>query len=289
MALFTNPLGNASSTYLGPMSWAALQASAYANGSVGLAALNADSSVFITDWRVAMVPSASKTYWECPHAITIAKAGLTSLNSVTGCNAAITWTLAADPSNGKTRITSSGAHGITSAVNGKCINITAWSGTGVAGLYTITYVDATNIDLTIAYSAGYGNPTVSPIATEVNILTVSPPAKLMQASSQLRVTTEWRLTSSTNSHFCILRVGATAYMFITPSNVTGHHDLRLISNINSVSSQQGAKTDSSLYGGSTSVSSAIDTSASFDLNFRGRADTVAEFVELMHYTVEAFV
>lgn len=51
------------STYLGPMTWAELQASAYADGSVGLAALAADASVFVTDRRVVMIPNAAKTSW----------------------------------------------------------------------------------------------------------------------------------------------------------------------------------------------------------------------------------
>ena len=51
------------STYLGPMTWAELQASAYADGSVGLAALEADASVFVTDRDVAYIPNDAKTAW----------------------------------------------------------------------------------------------------------------------------------------------------------------------------------------------------------------------------------
>ena len=285
--------GGVPSVYLGAMTWAELQASEYANGSVGLAALDADASVTITGWAqpVVMVPNADKTYWQGSNGFfPIYKAGLSSLNSVTGCNAAITWTLAADPSNGKTRITASGAHGWTSAVNGKCADITAWSGTGAAGLYELTYVDGTNMDLSVTYNAGYGNPTVSPINTEVVLRTLSMPAALMQAQSQQRITTVWRLTSSSNSHYCIVRMGATAYLYVTPSSVTGYHDVeRLISNIGSVSSQVGQKSDSSPSGGGALATSSIDTSATFDIKPSGRTNTVNEYVELLHYTIEVCV
>lgn len=55
--------GGSGSTYLGPMTFAELQSSAYADGSVGLAALAADASVFVTDRRVVMIPNAAKTSW----------------------------------------------------------------------------------------------------------------------------------------------------------------------------------------------------------------------------------
>lgn len=55
--------GGSGSAYLGPMTWAELQASAYADGSVGLAALPTDASVFVTDRRIVMIPSAAKTFW----------------------------------------------------------------------------------------------------------------------------------------------------------------------------------------------------------------------------------
>ena len=281
------------STYLGPMTWAELQASAYANGSPLLAAMSADAQVLITGWAnpTVMMPSADRTYWQPQNGLlTLAKAGLSTLNSITGCAAAITWTLAADPANGKTRITSSAAHGITSAVNGKCISITAWSGTGAAGLYEITYVDTTNIDLTIVYNAGYGNPTVSPVNTETTLVTVAVPAKLMQANSQIRLSTVWRLTSSANNHYLIVRMGANGYLFITPSNVTGFHDIgRVISNVNSKSLQFGPKSDLAPSGGGNLSTSTINTDLTFDLAFRARTDVVAEFAELLHYTVEICV
>lgn len=53
----------AGASYLGPMTWAELQASAYADGSVGLAALEADASVFVTDRDVAYIPNDAKTAW----------------------------------------------------------------------------------------------------------------------------------------------------------------------------------------------------------------------------------
>ena len=49
--------------YLGPMTWAALQGGAYADGSPGLAALPVDATVFVTDRLGAYVPNAGKTAW----------------------------------------------------------------------------------------------------------------------------------------------------------------------------------------------------------------------------------
>lgn len=53
----------AGAQYLGPMTWAALQAGDYADGSPGLAALPVDATVFVTDRASAYVPSTDKTYW----------------------------------------------------------------------------------------------------------------------------------------------------------------------------------------------------------------------------------
>jgi hypothetical protein len=271
------------------MTWAALQASEYANGSVGLAALDADASVAITGWAqpVVMVPNADKTYWQAVSGFfTLARKGFATLNSFTGCNAAITWTLAADPANGKTRITASGAHGWTSSVNGKCADITAWSGTGAAGLYELTYVDGTNMDLSVAYSAGYGNPTVSPLNTETALYRVSVPAVLMQESSQIRLASQWKHTTSTNGRYCIIRMDTLSPLFVTSSNVSGTTELQLVSNTGDTSAQIAQKNDGLPIGGSNVHIGAVATASGFDLVFAGKPQIVNEYVEIAHIAVE---
>lgn len=103
------------STYLGPMTWAELQASAYADGSVGLAALGADASVFVTDRRIVMIPSAAKTFWTIgfsgePHSVADLAARQTAGDPVPKS------TLLIDPTSGLVYGQSDGAGGYASLI-----------------------------------------------------------------------------------------------------------------------------------------------------------------------------
>ena len=285
MANFTNPLGRASSTYLGRMTWAELQASAYANGSVGLSGLGADASVFVTDWRVGMVPSAAKTYWggEVPFAKNGFAAGEMSF---VPCVTAITWTLDADPANGKTRLVSSAGHGLTAASNNKRIYTSAWSGTGIVGFYAMTYVDATHIDIAVAYSAGAGNPTITATGAEAPLLTLTVPAALMQANSVIKITSQWSCTNSAADKKAIVRVGGDASLYGSIISSGGGSDQRLVRSLNSKSAQIcQVNTSGSAFGGGTPRLTTINMANAFDIVFAARVDAVDNYLELSGYDI----
>lgn len=67
----------------------------------------------------------------------------------------------ANNGSGKVRVTAA-AHLMTSTQNGFEVYASAWAGTGVAGRYRVTYVDANNYDLPdLAYDVALGLPTIA--------------------------------------------------------------------------------------------------------------------------------
>jgi len=86
--------GTSSSSSLGTMTWAALQA-AYPNGGAALLALPAGSHAFISDWGVPFFPALGNTAWKTAGPLTLLSITTDTtaiLNSTTNFQAALTWT-----------------------------------------------------------------------------------------------------------------------------------------------------------------------------------------------------
>ena len=292
MALFTNPLGRASTTYLGRMTWAELQASAYANGSVGLSGLGADASVFVTDWRVTMVPKSGKTFWTSSSAVILAAFGSPALgNDVVYTANGTTCTAVASASAGAaTRLTITG-HGLTSANNGVSVYIA--SGTNwTAGLYAMTYVDANTIDVAAPWNASYGNPVVRSVTgsgLQTTLRTVDIPAGLMQAHSSIEISSTWEMTSSANNRYLTILFGGTTVLQLTSSSQSGFFDRREVRNRGAKNAQITQKTDIAGYYGGTPRLTTIDTALAQQLTFVGDMRTVNEFIRIAGYTVSLVI
>ena len=292
MANFTNPLGRASSTYLDRMTWAELQASAYANGSVGLSGLGADASVFVTDWRATMAPNSGKTFWTSSSPIVIAAFGSPALgNDVVYTANGTTCTAVASASAGAaTRLTITG-HGLTSANNGVSVYIA--SGTNwTAGLYAMTYVDANTIDVAAPWNASYGNPVVRSVTgsgLQTTLRTVDIPAGLMQAHSSIEISSTWEMTSSANNRYLTILFGGTTVLQLTSSSQSGFFDRREVRNRGAKNAQITQKTDIAGYYGGTPRLTTIDTALAQQLTFVGDMRTVNEFIRIAGYTVSIVI
>ena len=280
------------STYLGPMTWAELQASAYANGSVGLAALDADDSVVITDWRVEMTPNSDKTFWTSSSPIIIAAFGSPALgNDVVYTANGTTCTAVASASAGAaTRLTITG-HGLTSANNGVSVYIA--SGTNwTAGLYAMTYVDANTIDVAAPWNASYGNPVVRSVTgsgLQTTLRTVDIPAGLMQAHSSIELSSTWEMTSSANNRYLTILFGGTTVFQLTSSSQPGFFDRREVRNRGAKNAQITQKLDIAGYYGGTPRLTTIDTALAQQLTFVGDMRTVNEFIRIAGYTVSLVI
>jgi hypothetical protein len=278
--------------YLGAMTWAALQASAYANGSVGLGALDADATVFITDWKVSMTPSADKSYWTCGSPIQIAQFGASSLNDVVyGANATTVTAVASASAGAKTRLTWTG-HGLTNTNDG--VNVYVSAGTNwVAGLYPMTYVDANTVDLSVAWNASFGNPTVRTVTGSLlttTLRTVTVPAKLLQATSLVEILSTWQFTSSANNRYMTIHHNTSDVFQFTSSSTTSYQDYRWIRNRGAKNSQIGpAIGGAGLSLGQTPSTRTIDTDAASTINFVADLRVVNEFMRIAAYTVKVLV
>ncbi len=276
------------STYLGPMTWAELQASAYANGSVGLAALDADALVFVTDWRVEMTPNSSKTFWTASSAVVIAAFGSTALgNDVVYTANGTTCTAVASASAGAaTRLTITG-HGLTSANNGVSVYIA--SGTNwTAGLYAMTYVDANTIDVAAPWNASYGNPVVRSVTgslLQTILRTVDIPAGLMQAHSSIEISSTWQMTSSANNRYLTINLAGAEVLQLTSSNQAGYFDRREIRNRGAKNAQITQKVDGAPYTGAAPRTLGVDFASAQQLTFVGDPRIVNEFIRIAGYTV----
>ncbi len=292
MANFANPLGRASSTYLEPMTWAELQASAYANNSVGLSGLGADASVCVTDWRATLVPNSGKTFWTSSSPIIIAAFGSTALgNDVVYTANGTTCTAVASASAGAaTRLTITG-HGLTSANNGVSVYIA--SGTNwTAGLYAMTYVDADNIDIAAPWNAAYGNPVVRSVTgslLQTVLRTVDIPAGLMQANSSIEISSGWEMTSSANNRYLTILLGGAPVLQATSSSQAGFFDRREVRARGAKNAQFSPLVGTPGYFGGLPKINSIDTAAAQQLTFVADPRVVNEFIRIAGYTVSLVI
>lgn len=204
--------------------------------------------------------------------------------SIIQCNTGITWTLAANPANGKTRITSSGAHGLTtSPAVGKSIYITSWSGTGVVGFYNIaTVVDTLNLDIDLTYAAGLGNPTVVQANTKITLATVPVPGGAMGPNGALRISTKFGHTNSANIKGLFVDLGGSTFWTQTSTASNQYNTFTTIENRGDASAQIGGGSYLSGLGG-TSVAhetGAINTNVSSNLTIAVQPSVANEWVRL---------
>jgi len=290
MALFTNPLARASTTYLGSMTGAALQASAYANGSVGLAALPLDACVFIEEYGAVFTPSYDKTYWRSSSPVIIANYGSKATGDDVMYAASATSASAAATSDSGTKalITHTG-HGLTAANNGVSLYVSA--GTNwVPGLYVFTYVDANSYKLDVTWNS-HGTPTVRVVTgsmLQTVLRTETIPGWLMQKYSAMRISgLQWQMTSSTNNRYLTINLDGSEIMQMTSSNQSGLTDIRVTRNRGVRNAQIGPMASAIGVVGSTPRATSKDFAASDGaLTFEADLRVVNEFIRIAGYTVE---
>lgn len=290
MALFTNPLARASTTYLGSMTGAALQASAYANGSVGLAALPLDACVFIEEYGAVFTPSYDKTYWRSSSPVIIANysskaTGDDVMYAASGSSA----TGAATSDSGTKALITHTGHGLTSANNGVSLYVSA--GTNwVPGLYVFTYVDANSYKLDVTWNS-HGTPTVRVVTgsmLQTVLRTETIPGWLMQKYSAMRISgLQWQMTSSTNNRYLTINLDGSEIMQMTSSNQSGLTDIRVTRNRGVRNAQIGPMASAIGVTGSTPRATSKDFAASDGaLTFEADLRVVNEFIRIAGYTVE---
>jgi hypothetical protein len=211
--------------------------------------------------------------------------------------ATFTATTPTDGGSGKTILTSSGAHGLTSAVAvGKHLNITA--GTGwAAGFYPITAIDLDTtgvaVTITAAFDAGMGSPTIALAGTEATFHTVTIPP--LGVDSFIEIDASWSVPGSTNIKNPRVKLGGTIFygpgintasqIAVRPSSIVIQNRGATNSQINSMGlanvSQNGQTTVASTTG-------SIDTSVSTSLTIGGLSNTANEFVYLERFIVKVF-
>lgn len=196
-----------------------------------------------------------------------------------------------------TTLTSAGAHGLTAAVAvGASIYISAGTGWTV-GFYTITALDldTTGVAITInvAYSAGFGTPTIALINTEVNMAAVNIPP--LAANSYITVDSTWGLTTSANGKVHRIRLGGTIFFATSATTSLSQRTVSIISNRNATNSQLGTVGSAGAFStsgvGTTSgatTTGTIDTSVTTSLVITAQPAAANEIMALDRYIVNVW-
>ena len=189
-------IGNeAGPVYIGEWAtWDEFHASAFANGTLACFALPQNSWVSIREFIAgtgrggilyrSFAATQADAHWTSPHELVLYQGALVTGNDVVyPANVAVV-SVASASAGAKTRVQMTG-HGLTAASNGVGIAVTA--GTNwTPGRYAMTYVDADNFDLDVAWNAAFGLPTITKATggTQItDLLTVTPPAGMRQKTS----------------------------------------------------------------------------------------------------------
>lgn len=129
----------------------------------------------------------------------------------------------ADNGSGKVRVTAN-SHLMTSTQNNFYVYISAWSGTGVAGQYRVTYVSANTYDLPdLAYNAGLGTPTVAIANGTAEILAAEIDLPPLTGRSCVRLEHSSVVTASDeDKRFCwaLMTAGRTGAVELNNRNTT---------------------------------------------------------------------
>lgn len=140
---------------------------------------------------------------------------------VTACSNSVTGWTASDNGSGATRMASNGAvaHGLTAASNGR---YTRWSAaTGLpAGLYRMTYVSGTVIDLLdVAYPGGaLSTPVMVKVGNPITLMTVVVPAGVMGPHGALEYDLTWEASNNATAKFARVTFGGATAVVDLPFN-----------------------------------------------------------------------
>lgn len=184
---------------------------------------------------------------------------------------------------GNVQLSSTGAHGLAATPAVGADVYVAWTGgTGVSGFCKVLSVDsATAFTIQLAYAAGLGAPTVTPVATDVVMASIPIPAGSVSANGSLECQVFFDGTSSSNGKTTSWYVGATRIdaTAFTSSPQVSHW---WIINRGAINSQLYALNSSSIAGGL-----AVDFSQNQTLTLRAQAAAANERITLEGYVIRA--
>lgn len=277
-------------SYLGSMTGAELQSSAYANGSPGLAALDLDAMVFIEEYGAVFTPSYDKTYWRSSSPVIIANYSAKALGDdvVYAASGTSASGAASSDSGTKALITHTG-HGITADNNGVSLYVsggTNW----VPGLYVFTYVDPNSYKLDVTWNS-YGAPTIRTVTgsmLQTTLRTEIIPGWLMQKHSAMRISgLQWQMTSSANNRYLTINLDSFEIMQYTYPSQAGVNDMRVTRNRGVRNAQIGPwPTVLGVTANSLRTTSKDFAASDGTLTFVADLRVVNEFIRIAGYTVE---
>lgn len=275
--------------------WPALQA-AFPNDGAALLALPKGASAWVDEFVAGtgiggrVYRSKAGTHWTAPHPITLFLSAVASGRDVMYlvAGAAAPSAVASASGGTKTRVTIVG-HGLTAANDGVSVPVTGGAN-WTPGLYPATYVDANTIDLSVAWNAAFGNPTITVANGASQVTTIhspgSIPAAMRRSNSETRIESQWQCTNNASTKLFYIRQDAND---IASGNITGQggaSDLRIIRQRGSLTSSiaQSASAGSA-YSGSTPISLGADAGVARAINFGADLRTGNEFWRIAGYKV----
>ena len=198
-----------------------LQASAFANGSAALFALPQNSTASIREFiagtgrggvlKRSFAAVQADVHWTSDSEIILFQDAVVTGNDVVyPANVSVVGVSSAS-AGAKTRINMTG-HGLTAASDGVGIAVTG--GTNwPPGRYPMTYVDANNFDLDVAWNAAYGLPTITKAtgSTQITDLMSIPaiPAGMRQPKSVAIAEIQYETSTVSGNKYAVAKHGAT--------------------------------------------------------------------------------
>lgn len=130
------------------------------------------------------------------------------------------------------------------------------------------------------------------VTTEEVLATITVPAGAIGPNGQLQIHTVWTMTNGANNKITRARLGGiagTAYLSLTHTTIATFFRSIFVNNVNSASSQKSTWIAGSAASNGTSASalttSAVDTSAAFDIVLTGQKAVAGEVITLESYQV----
>lgn len=178
------------------------------------------------------------------------------------------------------------------------INGNDWSGNTSGSSFngTLAGLDGTDLNSYIRI-VGHPNASHTGDTNEANLAAIKIPAGLLGANSEIRVTTEWTLTSSANNKSIIVRYSATsgsvsgtdpAFQNVPQTTNTSYRTQVQFGNNGATGSQIAASTGINWVGGtaSSSATGSIDTTADTYVNINTKLASGSDTATLVSYVVE---
>lgn len=119
-----------------------------------------------------------------------------------------------DDGSGNVLITGAGNHGLNnSPAQGKSVFVSWAGGTGVDGLYEVLDVSTASDEIIIdlAYDAGLGTPTVSPVNADIEITRYTVPASVLAVGMSMELNCLFSCTGSGNNKTAKVNFGTAAW------------------------------------------------------------------------------